>query len=148
MDALTNKEFVEYSDAGSSGIPTGNPMLFDDTTCMKINLQHETFEDLDKALVLIKCYSKASDPFRPGLDRPSFTACLIKNSIALNDTLITDTFIAASPEDCGGIQESSDPGKGKIYPTQYQVNILMPIFHWKLGLRWLPNANEINKKNQ
>ena len=24
---------------------------------------------------------------------------------------------------------------------------LKPIFHWKLGLRWLPNANEINTKN-
>ena len=23
---------------------------------------------------------------------------------------------------------------------------LKPIFHWKLGLRWLPNANEINAK--
>ena len=22
-----------------------------------------------------------------------------------------------------------------------------PIFHWKLGSRWLPNANEINTKN-
>ena len=24
---------------------------------------------------------------------------------------------------------------------------LKPIFHWKLGLHWLPNANEINPKN-
>ena len=24
---------------------------------------------------------------------------------------------------------------------------LKPIFHWKLGSRWLPNANEINTKN-
>ena len=26
-------------------------------------------------------------------------------------------------------------------------SILKPMFHWKLGLRWLPNANEINTKN-
>ena len=25
--------------------------------------------------------------------------------------------------------------------------VLKPIFHWKLGSRWLPNANEINTKN-
>ena len=24
---------------------------------------------------------------------------------------------------------------------------LMPIFHWKMGLLWIPNANEINTKN-
>ena len=24
---------------------------------------------------------------------------------------------------------------------------LEPIFHWKVGLRWLPNANEINTEN-
>ena len=26
--------------------------------------------------------------------------------------------------------------------------ILKPIFNWKLGLRWLPNANKINKKKR
>ena len=26
------------------------------------------------------------------------------------------------------------------------IYTLQPIFHWKLGLRWLPNANEINTK--
>ena len=25
--------------------------------------------------------------------------------------------------------------------------VLKPIFYWKLGSRWLPNANEINTKN-
>ena len=25
---------------------------------------------------------------------------------------------------------------------------LKPIFHWKLGLRWPPNANEIEKKKK
>ena len=30
----------------------------------------------------------------------------------------------------------------------FQWNMgLKPIFHWELGLRWLPNANEINTKN-
>ena len=27
------------------------------------------------------------------------------------------------------------------------IKQLKPIFHWKLGLRWLPNANEINTNN-
>ena len=80
---------------------------------------------MDKALVLIKCYSQASNPFKPGLDRHSFIACLTENSIALNDTLLADTFITAPPEECGGIKESTDPGQRKIYPTQYQVNILI-----------------------
>ena len=29
----------------------------------------------------------------------------------------------------------------------YITDNLKPIFHWKLGLRWLQNANEINTKN-
>ena len=31
--------------------------------------------------------------------------------------------------------------------NQYFVYSVKPIFHWKLGLRWVPNANEINTKN-
>ena len=27
------------------------------------------------------------------------------------------------------------------------AKIIKPIFHWKLGLRWLQNADEINTKN-
>ena len=92
---------------------------------MKLNLRQEIFEEMDKALVLIKCYSQASNPLKPGLDGSSFRACLIENSIALNDTLLTDTFISAPPEECGGVQESSDPGQGKIYPKRYQVNVVI-----------------------
>ena len=35
------------------------------------------------------------------------------------------------------------------YRGHSQINIycLKPIFHWVLGLRWLPNANEIDTKN-
>ena len=47
------------------------------------------------------------------------------------------------------------PGAGP--PTEYGrrgqgellvFNIVKPIFHWKLGLPWLPNANEINIKKK
>ena len=31
--------------------------------------------------------------------------------------------------------------------TCVDMETLKPIFHWKLGSHWLPNANEINTKN-
>ena len=31
------------------------------------------------------------------------------------------------------------------FASQWNIGF-KPIFHWKLGLRWLPNANEINTK--
>ena len=100
-----------------------NPLLLNDTTCVKLKLQEENFEELDKVLVLIKCFSMASSAFAPGMDKSIFKNCLLDNSIALNDTLLTDIFFTATHEECGGIMESSDPEQGESYPTQYQVNI-------------------------
>ena len=34
-----------------------------------------------------------------------------------------------------------------IANAKFRVGGLKPIFHWKLGLRWVPNANEIYTKN-
>ena len=35
----------------------------------------------------------------------------------------------------------------RVRQNHYTIETLKPIFHWKLGLRWLPNANEIDTKN-
>ena len=114
-----------------------NPLLLNDTTCVKLQLQEENFEELEKVLVLIKCFSMASSAFAPGMDKYIFKNCLLDNSIALNDTLLTDIFFTATPEECGGIVESSDPEQRESYPTQYQVNIyidILGVFHKYRGL--------------
>ena len=40
---------------------------------------------------------------------------------------------------------------GSVFPVEYGLNAskppLKPIFHWKWGSRWVPNANEIYTKN-
>ena len=49
------------------------------------------------------------------------------------------------------IKKTEAASNKRVFPknkvTGESQATVKPIFHWKLGLRWLPNANEINTKN-
>ena len=55
--------------------------------------------------------------------------------------------VGRTGETFGGVAGSNVGTDGN---SEFMENrfTFQPIFHWKLGLRWLPNANEIKKKRE